>query len=137
MNNSLFDTNDNVAEAEANPVVSGEVYLSESEVPTAQEVGSDSAPVTSAEVAETGKEEAPVVKKKSKYHGVSWHKASGKWQVIVNIGKNPETGKPKLQGAGMYHDEVEAAKAYNAFVTERGLDKKLNDLSNLEENTNE
>ena len=42
----------------------------------------------------------------SKYKGVSWHKASGKWQAKISIDR-------KHYYLGIYNTEQEAVKAYN------------------------
>lgn len=125
MSNSLFST----------PEVQTEVAEKEETV-TKSAVSSEVVSSVEENVVETSSEELSDVKpkrkynpvKKSSYRGVSWSKSSKRWQVIINVGKNPETGKPKLQGAGVFDDELEAAKAYNEYVSSHGLNKKLNEL---------
>ena len=47
-------------------------------------------------------------KTSSKFKGVSWHKASGKWQAKCNINR-------KQYHLGLHQTEEEAAKAYDDF----------------------
>jgi hypothetical protein len=42
----------------------------------------------------------------SKYKGVSWHKPSAKWWARITV-------KGKTRSLGLYHDEDDAARAYN------------------------
>lgn len=69
-----------------------------------------------------------VENKKSNYLGVSWSKNAKKWQVVVNLGRDPETKKSKSASVGVFKDEHEAAKAYNEYVTKNSLNKKLNEI---------
>ncbi len=45
--------------------------------------------------------------KSSKYKGVSWHKHSCKWYAYIQY-------NGKMHGLGYFHDQVEAAAAYDA-----------------------
>ena len=47
----------------------------------------------------------------SKYKGVSWHKHQKKWHVIL-------CHKGKRKSIGYFHDEIEAAKAYDRAARE-------------------
>lgn len=42
----------------------------------------------------------------SKYKGVSWHKPSAKWWARITV-------ESKTRSLGLYHDEDDAARAYN------------------------
>lgn len=55
----------------------------------------------------------------SKYHYVLWDKSKQKWMVSMKW-------KRKNYYVGRFTDEVEAAKAADAFIKEKGWDKKLN-----------
>ena len=55
----------------------------------------------------------------SKYRGVSWHKANKKWEVRIRV-----DGKTK--SLGYFADEIAAARAYDAFVIAKKLNKPLN-----------
>jgi hypothetical protein len=56
----------------------------------------------------------PRAGKKSSFKGVYWNNRSGKWQVLCWI-------NGKTRHVGMYEDEIEAARTYNAFVVANGL----------------
>lgn len=56
----------------------------------------------------------------SKYRGVSFYKATGKWMASVAIGN----GKQKY--LGLHDTELEAVKAYDAYIVENNLPNKLN-----------
>lgn len=53
----------------------------------------------------------------SKYKGVSWIKARSKWFACIGY-------KGKTYGLGKFTDEIEAAKAYDAFILEKNLIEK-------------
>lgn len=50
----------------------------------------------------------------SKYRGVSWSNERKRWCVYVTFNK-------KRYGVGRYRDEIEAAKAYDSFIKEKGF----------------
>lgn len=68
------------------------------------------------------------VKIQSRFKGVSWSKNAKRWQVVINLGKNPETGKQISKGLGNFTDESVAAMVYNEYVNQNNLNKKLNDI---------
>jgi len=49
----------------------------------------------------------PAAPKSSKFKGVSWHKHSQKWYAYIQ-----HSGK--MHGLGYFHDQLEAAAAYDA-----------------------
>ena len=53
------------------------------------------------------------------YRGVSWNKRDKKWQVSIRV-----DGKSK--SLGYFFDEIAAARAYDAFVIAKKLNKPLN-----------
>ena len=55
----------------------------------------------------------------SKYRGVGWHKTNKKWQVKIWV-----DGKTKSLGS--FANEIAAARAYDAFVIAKKLNKLLN-----------
>ena len=55
----------------------------------------------------------------SRYRGVSWHKKNKKWCVSIYA-----DGKQK--NIGSFVDEIAAARAYDAFVIAKKLNKSLN-----------
>jgi len=58
----------------------------------------------------------------SKYNGVSWYKRDNKWRASIKV-------DGKLKHIGMFHNEVDAAIAFDKFCIENALDRKLNALS--------
>jgi len=56
---------------------------------------------------------------KSKYRGICWHEANNKWRALVYIYGNQKY-------IGIYSSEIEAAKAYNAYIIKFNLDNQLN-----------
>jgi NUMOD4 motif/HNH endonuclease len=52
----------------------------------------------------------------SKYVGVCWHKQVKKWATACRIDNIPNH-------IGYFNDELEAAKAYNTYIIENGLQK--------------
>ncbi len=60
-------------------------------------------------------------RKSSKYAGVCWNKTARKWMSHIRIGE-------KTKNLGYFKNEQDAAKAYNKYVTEHGLNKKLNEM---------
>ena len=56
----------------------------------------------------------------SKYNGVSFIKTSKRWRCVVTISQSERIS------IGCYLEEVEAAKAYDKFIVENNLDRKLN-----------
>jgi len=61
----------------------------------------------------------------SQFVGVTYNKANGKWKAYVRL-----NGKPKH--IGYFATEIEAARAYNAAVIERGLDYPINEIGTEE-----
>ncbi len=66
----------------------------------------------------------PVILKKKKantsnYKGVSWHKSHGKWYAEITINYS----KVKL---GAYSLEIDAAKAYNNYIINNNINRKMN-----------
>ena len=55
----------------------------------------------------------------SAYIGVSWTRCSQTWAARANVNKKEHT-------MGRFEEETDAARAYDAFVIERGLDRRLN-----------
>ena len=55
----------------------------------------------------------------SRYRGVGWQKANKKWQVRITVGG-------KVKSLGYFADEIAAARAYDAFVIAKKLNKPLN-----------
>ena len=55
----------------------------------------------------------------SKFHYVLWDKSKNSWMVSMKW-------KKKNYYVGRYKDEIEAAKAADAFIIKQGWDKKLN-----------
>ena len=55
----------------------------------------------------------------SAYIGVSWNRCSQTWTARANVEKKEHT-------MGRFADELDAGRAYDAFVIERGLDRRLN-----------
>jgi hypothetical protein len=56
------------------------------------------------------------------YKGVGFHKQSKKWRARIRINEQDIN-------IGMFNSEIEAAKAYNNFVTQYGLRKELNEIN--------
>jgi len=56
---------------------------------------------------------------KSGYRGVSFHKQHQKWQAYI-------TANNKRKYLGIFKDIIEAAKAYNKYVVDNGLEHPLN-----------
>jgi hypothetical protein len=68
--------------------------------------------------------------KSSRYIGVTFREdKGGKWAARLTL-------KGKNLHLGLYENEVDAARAYNAVVIERGLNKPLNQIDELEVCTN-
>ena len=61
----------------------------------------------------------PKKRKTSRFIGVSWDAARGKWMAQVKEGK-------RQTFIGYYDDEEQAALAYNAYVRRHGLENKIN-----------
>jgi hypothetical protein len=57
----------------------------------------------------------------SQFIGVTWHDSDQRWCAQIVVEK-------KRKFLGNFRDEVEAARTYNAFVREHGLDHPINPL---------
>lgn len=67
--------------------------------------------------------------KSSKYSGVSYIKSESKWQAYVMVNQ-------KKISLGRFKIEEEAAKVYNQYIIKHNLNKKLNNLGELQCQTN-
>lgn len=61
------------------------------------------------------------LKQSSLYTGASWNKQRQLWECSIMV--NRVTTK-----IGFFENEIDAAKAYNKFIIDNGLDRKLNDV---------
>jgi len=74
----------------------------------------EDAVLAEAERGRAAKKRKTAAGKSSRFRGVSWHKATKKWQVHIRV-----DGKSKH--VGTFADDVEAAQAYDAYATKNDL----------------
>ena len=60
-----------------------------------------------------------VVKRRSRFTGVSWYKAGSKWEAYIRF-------QGKQKSLGYFFDEHEAARAYDTFAIENSVNRPLN-----------
>ena len=63
----------------------------------------------------------PKIQRTSRFIGVSWVAARGKWKACVRVGK-------RTISIGQYDDEEVAARKYNEYVRRHDLGNQLNDV---------
>ena len=63
--------------------------------------------------------------KKSQYKGVSWHKMTEKWYVLIHL-----KGGEKKYG-GVFKDELDAANRVNQLCDESGIPAKNPEISTI------
>jgi hypothetical protein len=69
--------------------------------------------------------------KTSQYKGVSWHKESGKWYVVIYL-----KGQKPIYG-GYFKDELDAAKRMNQLCEELGIPLQNPEISAIQNQQNQ
>lgn len=60
----------------------------------------------------------PSQRKTSRFHGVHWYGQRNRWRVVICAGPRDASGKAKQLHVGLFRNEIDAARAYDAAAIE-------------------